>query len=133
MTMEGLREVYRLLYGFVDHEGREVIPLQFDWATDFHESYALVKPQASALQSIIDKHGVLLHEPRYEQTSEFSEGVAAVRLGGKWGYINHDGSWAIEPRFMSADSFWHGLARVAWENQPGYIERTGAWSGRLPK
>jgi hypothetical protein len=125
MTMEGLRTIHQELYGFVDHEGREVIPLQFEWATDFQENYALVKPQGSALQSIIDKQGVLLHQPRYEQTSLFSEGLAAVRLGGKWGYINHDGSWEIEPRFTSADSFWHGLARVEWENHRGYIERTG--------
>ena len=115
MTLEGLRAEYQDLYGFVDHEGREVIPLQFEWATGFHQNHAFVKPQGSALQSIIDKQGVLLDQPQYEQTIEFSEGLAAVRLGGRWGYINHVGTWAIEPRFTSADSFWHGLARVAWE------------------
>jgi WG containing repeat len=129
MTVEGPHPVYRELYGFVDREGREVIRPQFAWATDFQEDRALVKPEGSALESVIDKRGILLHEPRFEDASQFCQGLAAVRSGGKWGYIDHSGSWAIEPRFISADSFWHGLARVAWENHRGYIDRTGrvAW------
>jgi hypothetical protein len=125
MTMEGRQPVRRELYGFIDRNGGEIIRLQFSWATDFQEGHALIKPAGSALESVIDKQGVLLHEPRFESAMEFCEGLAAVRSGGKWGYINHDGSWAIEPRFSNADSFWHGLARVAWENHRGYIERTG--------
>jgi hypothetical protein len=122
MTVEGPEPVHQELYGFVDREGKESIPLQFEWATDFHEGYAFVKPQGSALHSIIDKQGRLLHEARYEQAGEFSEGVAAARAGGKWGYVDHNGSWVIAPQFATGDRFWHGLARVSWEDGHGYVE-----------
>ena len=56
---------------------------------------------------------------------EFSEGVAAARVNGTWGYVDRAGSWTIPPQFTHADGFWHGLARVVWENDRGYIDKTG--------
>lgn len=35
------------------------------------------------------------HRPQYEAAKLFSEGLAAVRQGGKWGYIATDGETAI--------------------------------------
>src|SRR5690554_754177 len=39
--------------------------------------------------------------PRFEDGDFFSEGLARVKLGGLWGFITPDGSWAIEPLFLS--------------------------------
>ncbi len=125
MTLEGPRAIRRELYGFIGRDGTEVIPPQFSWATDFREGHALARPEGSALLSVIDKVGGLLHAPTFESGSEFREGLAAVRSGDRWGYITYDGSWAIDPRFTSADPFWHGLARVTWQSSRGYIDRTG--------
>jgi hypothetical protein len=74
---------------------------------------------------IIDKQGNIVHEPEYEQTGEFHEGLAAVCVNGKWGYVDTSGGWIIAPQFSSADDFRHGLARVAWRDGYGYIDRRG--------
>lgn len=125
MTMEGPRQVYRHRYGFVDSDGREVIPPQFEWATNFREGKAIVTLPGSRRSGIIDKKGRVVHEAEYDQASEFLEGLAAVSVDGKWGYVDTSGRWIIAPQFSGADEFWHDLARVAWKDGHGYIDRSG--------
>jgi hypothetical protein len=127
MTMEGEQTAYRYQYGFVDHDGNEVILPQFGEATYFSEGFALASPPNSDLLGIIDKNGSFVHAPEYEDGSEFHEGLAAVMVNGKWGYVDSNGSWVIPPQFSHAQSFWHGLARVAWKDavEYGYINKRG--------
>ena len=63
----------------------------------------------------------------------FKDGLAKVEYGGKQGYINPDGSWAIKPRFKYAWSFSEGVAMAVrnatlgcWEY--GYIKPDGSWA-----
>lgn len=52
--------------------------------------------------------------------------MAPVRRGGKWGYIDRRGRWAIEPRFAEADEFSEGLAAVdLGDKQIAYIDHEG--------
>jgi hypothetical protein len=125
MTEEGRRTRYRYKYGFVDHDGIEVIPLQFEQATYFSQGYALACPQNSALFGIINKAGEFVHPPEYEYAGDFHEGVSAVAVKAKWGYVDTSGSWVIQAAFEHADNFWHGLARVAWPDAYGYIDKRG--------
>lgn len=65
----------------------------------------------------IDKTGKVVIEPRFRQTSGFSEGLAAVKIIGSdglyvWGYIDRAGAFAIAPQFTEAHPFAGGLARV---------------------
>ncbi|WP_223747946.1 MULTISPECIES: WG repeat-containing protein [unclassified Myxococcus] len=61
----------------------------------------------------IDTKGELVIEPRFEAVNGgFSEGLAAAKEGGLFGYIHPDGSWALTPRFASAQPFTHGRAVV---------------------
>jgi WG containing repeat len=59
---------------------------------------------------------------------QFSEGLAAVKIGGKWGYIDDQGSLVIPPKFAGAWFFSDGLASVKLtERSPlwGFIDRKG--------
>jgi len=126
MTEEGEQPKYRHQYGFVDREGNEVIPLQFEEATCFSNGYALAVPSNFKLFGIIDQRGRFVHEPEFEEAAEFHEGLATVRVKDKWGYVDTTGAWAIVPSFAYARNFWHGLAAVVWnENERGYVDRTG--------
>jgi hypothetical protein len=125
-TMEGEQWAYRYQYGFVDREGNEVIPLQFEEAGYFSEGYAMVVPANFKLFGIIDKLGRFVHVPAFEDGGEFHDGLARACLHGKCGYVDTSGTWVIPPSFISARDFWHGLASVNWtEGEFGYIDRTG--------
>jgi hypothetical protein len=65
-------------------------------------------------------------EPRFEDGLSFHEGLAAVKVDGRWGYINKSGAFAINPQYFNALSFQEGRAFVRtpsfeWE----YIDKSG--------
>jgi len=61
----------------------------------------------------------------YEAALEFSEGLAGVRLKGKWGFINMKGEIIIDPQFDLVGSFSHDLAEVLIDRKTGVINRQG--------
>jgi hypothetical protein len=62
----------------------------------------------------------------YDETSGFSEGIAAVRKDGNWGYIDRDGKTILPFIYDRARSFSNGLAAVKIKDGKwGYIDRDG--------
>ena len=55
----------------------------------------------------------------------FSEGLAAVRIDGRFGFIDRRGEVVIEPRFDLAGEFHQGLAEILVGRNTGVIDRTG--------
>lgn len=55
----------------------------------------------------------------------FSEGLAEVQVGEKWGYIDRMGRMIIKPRFQEARYFAEGLASIKVDEKWGYLDRTG--------
>jgi len=55
----------------------------------------------------------------------FSEGLAAVELDNKYGYIDTSGSIVCQPKFENASSFSEGLAAVEIDSKWGYIDKNG--------
>lgn len=62
---------------------------------------------------------------RFERGMPFSEGLAAVSIGGRFGYIDEQGKVVIEPRFDYAGEFSRGLAEVLVGDKTGIIDRKG--------
>ena len=63
---------------------------------------------------------------RFDEADGFSEGLAAVKVKDRWGYINTDGEMVIPPRFFRATSFVDGLALVDTGNFWSYIDTNGS-------
>ncbi len=59
---------------------------------------------------IDDCHVVI--EPVYAEAQPFSEGLAAVKVNGKWGFIDAAGAMVIEPAYVEAASFTNGYCAV---------------------
>jgi hypothetical protein len=134
--MEGDQIAYRYQYGFVDHDGNEVIPLQFEEATYFSEGYAMVVPANFKSFGIIDQQGRFVHVPEFEDAGEFHDGLARACVKQKCGYVDTSGAWVITPSFTYARDFWHGLASVTWsDSESGYVDKTGKtiWKNTLKK
>jgi WG containing repeat len=71
--------------------------------------------------------GVILIEPKFDQTLFFFEGFAPVELNDKMGFIRTDGSWLIEPKFDSAFVFFEGFAPVKLNGKWGFIQTDGSY------
>lgn len=42
-------------------------------------------------------------EPQFDAVQAFAQGIAAVKQGGKWGFIDNSGAWVIPPKFEKAE------------------------------
>jgi len=75
----------------------------------------------------IDQKGkfVIVLEGKFKEVRDFSEGLAPVKIGEKWGYINPSGSVVIEPKFAYGEPFKHALARVKVGNLLAYLNKEG--------
>ncbi|MBX2888632.1 MAG: WG repeat-containing protein [Ferruginibacter sp.] len=62
----------------------------------------------------------IIIQPKYAETSWFSEGLAAVKVGSKWGYINKEGKLVIPAKYTVAKPFRIGYipGKVDGESTP---------------
>ena len=130
---EGLAKVIdRNLIGYIDKEGKEVIPIVYERGSD-HFSEGLVAVKNNEGWGFMDTHGKEVIPFLFNSASDFSEGLAAVERNGFWGYIDHSGKIAIPFIFESADSFSEGLAAVEFNEGKGYINKEGRMAIPNPK
>ncbi|MHB8654592.1 MAG: WG repeat-containing protein [Terriglobia bacterium] len=79
----------------------------------------------------INKKGKFVVSPIYENAWTYFEGLAPVKLAGKWGYVDPTGKVMIVPQFedgaprYSIGVFREGLAEVKIGSQWGFINKQG--------
>lgn len=73
----------------------------------------------------INKSGVHTIPARYDEVSDFHEGLAAVKVKSSWGYVNKAGKVIIHPRFTTAGDFSEGFAAVSIHGRYGFIDKKG--------
>lgn len=137
--------------GYIDHSGEFAIQPHFLDGDSFFEGTARVivegpcaynreesgcpdfgiVPQGTKIDdppkckyTFVDPAGHLLGQ-RFGYARHFSEGVAAVRINDRWGYVDKTGTVVIKPRFDWAELFSDGLARVRDGGLFGYIDHSG--------
>lgn len=72
---------------------------------------------------LIDKMGKVVCDTAFEDADAFaSEGYAAVKYEGAWGYVNTKGEFVIKPQYMQARSFTNDLGAVSDGTEWAYID-----------
>lgn len=92
-------------YGFINPKGELVIPFRFE--------------------PLREHHGFI------RGLGHFSEGLASVKLDGRFGYVDKRGRFVVPPQFIAAGDFSEGLALVSTEDESGYIDKRGRWVVRV--
>ncbi len=62
---------------------------------------------------------------KYDDAGSFFEGLAAVQLDGKWGFIDKTGNQAVPCKYDLAEYFSECLSRVYLNGKYGFIDSTG--------
>ncbi len=96
----------------------------FAVALPFSQGLAGVSQDGRTL-GFMDLSGTVVITPTYDFAFPFSEGLAAVELKDKYGYINSLGEIVIEPQYDYALPFSDGLAPVIVNEKTGYINQQG--------
>jgi hypothetical protein len=115
---------------FIDHSGREVRrPFPIAGISNFSEGLAAVRPGKvsegySGKVGYLNGDGKWSIKPQFDEAHDFSEGLAAVNqgakghMGGKWGYIDKDGTLVIPARYGYAGQF---------KNERACVEEAEHW------
>ena len=141
---DGLALVYSAdgLIGYIDKNGNEVIPPKFNEAGPFSGGLAAVK--FGDKWGFIDKTGKQVIAPIYDDVcfydssfflaglefllnrdGPFSENLAGVKVGGKWGFIDNSGKEAAPPIYDKVGPFLEGMAAVCTGDKWGFIAAPG--------
>ncbi|MDR1983439.1 MAG: WG repeat-containing protein [Prevotellaceae bacterium] len=64
-------------------------------------------------------------EPQFDVAWSFYEDLAAIRVNGRWGFIDKTGNVVISPQFESVRNFSDGMAAIKHKGKWGYINKTG--------
>ena len=118
--------------GFIDVRGQMVIPPGYVRARSFHDGLAMVQlpgaGEADGPLGYIDKRGKLVFSDdsgRVTDLGDFVEGMARVRVGDQWGYLDRRMRFSVDPQFEDARDFAGGMAAVKVDGRWGYINKTG--------
>lgn len=125
---EGLAAVLEYSkFWYIDVDGKEVISPFPGLSKDFSEGLAAVYIHTDAGLKVgyMDKGGMIVIEPQFDEGTDFHDGAAAVKAGEKWCYIDKTGKRITEPIFKDVYDFSDGMARVSTGDKYGYIDRTG--------
>lgn len=121
----------RLAYGYIDTSGDIVVKPQFEYANDFSDGLAVVKPTGGGY-AIINKDGKVLKTFNFNYLGNFKDGLLVYqeKQDSKYGYIDEKGNIVIKPQFTYAQDFkeGRGVVNISQDpivNQYGLIDRNG--------
>ena len=104
--------------GFIDEQGKLVIPFLYNKVKTFSEGMAAVCELEYDYTSgellehwgFIDENGILMIQQNYIDCGSFHEGLAAVQTEDGWGFINTKGKFMVEPQYEWVSGFSDGKA-----------------------
>ena len=106
-------------YGFIDHNGKEVIECKYDYVGSFEEGIA-------GKYGFIDHNGKEVIECKYDYVGSFEEGIAKVEIDDNRGFIDHNGKEITKCIYYDAGDFEEGRAPVLRDGEGwGYIDLDG--------
>jgi WG containing repeat len=115
---------------YVDRTGEVVLDKHLYRGWDFSEGLAVAMRQGENLWGYINTSGEFVISPRFETGADsyvwpFSDGLAKIKVHGKYGYIDHSGKFAIPPQFPDGVDFTDGMARVVTDGPCVYFPEGG--------
>lgn len=93
-----------------------------EWVKSLGELINIQFPKENKKKESVGKVAV---DFKYDEVRKFSEKMAAVKVNGKWGFINKSGKEVIKPEYDAASDFENGFARVKLNGRWGCINKKG--------
>jgi hypothetical protein len=114
-------------FGFMNTQGKTVIPAQFESVGYFHEGLAWAKVNKKV--GYIDKSGAWVIKPQFEVGKDFAKeaGLARIKTADDWGYVTRTGETVKLGGTNIYEDFYDGLARGRKGEKFGFLNSKGEW------
>ncbi|MGL6015090.1 MAG: WG repeat-containing protein, partial [Selenomonadaceae bacterium] len=112
------------LQGVFNTAGQPILPMEFESCQPCTGGLILAKKDK--LWHYYDSvSGKIAIEQGFDEAAPFVEGLARVKCGDKYGYIDPQGKILIPCQYKDAADFSEGLAAVTTKDRWGFIDSTG--------
>lgn len=114
----------------MDSKGRFLFAKEVAYLGDFHDGLARFKYElrAESRSGFVDRTGKVVLAPVWTTQANFSDGLLAVEINGKYGFVSKTGEMLIPAIFDEVYSpFDRGLSYVRLGSSEGYIDVKGNW------
>lgn len=113
--------------GYIDKQGKLVIPYKFTHAFNFSDGIAAII-QDSRVFSLINTEGkIIAEEIGWHDGGKFKNGLMRFQKEFQNGFMNKKGEVVIEPMFDAATDFCENVAFVQKDNRWGLIDASGKY------
>jgi predicted metalloprotease len=115
-------------FGFIDGNGKVVVSAKFESVGYFVDGLAWAKTSDGKV-GFIDKSGEWVIQPQFTTAKEFdpSTGLARIKKGDEWGYVNKSGEIINVKDTDLWSDFSEGLAEGRKGGKVGFYDAKGAW------
>lgn len=117
--------------GYINNAGKMIVaPISSMGSNPFSGGLAgvYIGESSKGLWGFIDKTGAMVIEPQFEAAGPFSQGLALVRIGDKYGFIDREGKYAIplQNKYLYGPPFYGDFAAVWNKDGKGdLIDKSG--------
>jgi len=101
------------LFGFIDKQGKELIPPVYEMVFPFSQGYAVVQS------------GKIVIPPKFDYMGDIHRGVAAVKKGSKWALIYNTGKELARAEFDEIKRIYNGSIAVKKNNKWAIMNAKG--------
>lgn len=109
----------------IDRDGKLLGKHEFDYI-DRRPYEGLWRMRVNGKWGFCDSTASVVFEPSFDEADTFSEGVAAVCIAGKWGFVQKtERKMVIKCQFDEAWRFSSGMAKVRIGQRDVFIDKTG--------
>lgn len=111
-------------WGYIDPSGEFVIPPTFKSAWSFHEGLARVS-LFDGLDCYVTRREEYIRSADWAAADDFSEGLAKIKRGNVFGFIDTTGEVVLPTIYSKCRSFSRGLAIFSTGEKSGVIDAQG--------
>lgn len=91
--------------------------------SEYQEGIAMTKMDEKF--GFVNKQGLEISRPIYQEVHLFEGGYAAAKKAGKWGFINKQGDKVVNFKYDWVANFANGVAPVSIANKWGFVNEQG--------
>ncbi len=115
-------------FGFINENGKVAIPAKFESVGYFKDGLAWAKT-ADKTVGYINTKGEWVIKPQFDVAKNFGDesGLARIKSGDKWGYVNKSGEISYLKDTDIYEDFFDGLARGRKNEKFGFLNSKGEW------
>ena len=110
-------------YGFINKNGIEVVPTEYQYVREFENGVAIV--ELNNKWGVIDATGKRLTEIKYDEIELFFDERAVVSINKTYGFIDINGNEIVPLTYHKVRYFREGRGKVSMEGKWGLIDKTG--------